>query len=80
MGGIRFVYHPGYKAFNPAVGLTPGQQDAVTTGQAFQTDIRAQPGNAPFVAAAWMGLAQSNDITQFQFLEHAGIISSVGFH
>jgi hypothetical protein len=79
-GVISFAYYPGDKGFYPAIGFASGQQDAMPTGQAFQPNICSQPGNTPFVAPAWMGLAKVNDITQLQFLKHAGIISSESFH
>jgi hypothetical protein len=48
----------------------------MTAGQALQSNIRTKPCDPPFEPPAWMGLAQADDVTQLQFLEHAGIISS----
>jgi hypothetical protein len=73
---LSFFLTSRHYEFYPAVYFAPGQHDSVATGEAFQTDIRSQAGNPPFIASTGVSFSQSHNITQSQLLEHAGIISS----
>jgi hypothetical protein len=47
-----------------------GEQDAPPATLAFQTDVRAEARDGPFVGAAWMLLAQAQVIVEAQVREH----------
>jgi len=50
--------------------LAAGEQHAMPAALAFQTDVRAQSDNGPFVRTAGMRLAQAHMIVQEQVGQH----------
>lgn len=56
--------------FHSLCQLTPFHQDAVTATETDEADVRAKADHFPVRAAAGMGLAQTNDVIEFQFGEH----------
>ena len=47
--------------------LAAGQEDAPPARLAEQADVRADTDDLPLIAAAWMGLAQLDDIARVEF-------------
>jgi hypothetical protein len=52
--------------FQSLCQLTPRQHDATSAAFAFQPDIRAEPGNGPFVGAARVLLPEAEVIVDTQ--------------
>src|SRR5437868_2171758 len=60
-----------YERFQAALELGAGEQNSMLALEAAQTDVRPEADDAPFVAAAGMGLPQADDILQTKFDDHA---------
>jgi hypothetical protein len=54
----------GSDGFCLASQLAARQQHPVPAGQAFDTNVRPQPDNFPFVSTTGVRLTQANDIIQ----------------
>ena len=56
----------GQVGFKSLCKFTPGQQDAPPAAFAFETDIRAEPGDGPFVGATRMLFSEAKMIVEMQ--------------
>jgi hypothetical protein len=61
----------GEVGFEPLGELTTGEQDSSPTAFAFQTDVRAETDNGPFIGTAGMLLAQAEVIIQAKIGKHS---------
>lgn len=62
--------------FQPALQLPPGEKNFMPAGQTNQANIRPQPDNLPLKAAAGVGFAQSDFISNLDLCKHGWIITS----
>jgi hypothetical protein len=57
----------GFESFGE---FTPCEHDAASAAFTFESDIRAETGDGPFVGAAWMLFAQAQVIVELEVREH----------
>ena len=63
----------GEVGFEPLRQFAPGEHDAPPAALAFQSDIRAETRDSPFVGTARMLFAESQVVVEAQVGEHVGI-------
>ena len=59
--------------FEPFGEFAPGKHDAPSAAPAFETDVRAEAGDGPFVGAARVLFAQAQVVVEAEVGEHGGI-------
>jgi len=56
--------------FEPFGKFTPCKHDTMTTTFTYESDIRAETGDGPFIGAAWMLFAEAQMIVELEVGEH----------